>query len=64
MSDVEVITVVISDPPAEDPVNVIVGDADIPAAVALIENHRLASAPHLVYDDMVSLTLLFENGLL
>ncbi|WP_299488948.1 hypothetical protein [uncultured Gordonia sp.] len=63
MSDVEVITVVISDPPAEDPVNVVIGDADIPAAVALIENHRLASAPHPAYDNMASLTLLFENGL-
>ncbi len=63
MSDVEVITVVISDPPAEDPVNVIVGDADLSASVALITEHRNSSAPHPVYDDMVSLTLLFENGL-
>lgn len=64
MSDVEVITVVISDPPAEDPIDVIVGDADLSAAIALITEHRNASAPHPVYDDMMSLTLILENGLL
>jgi hypothetical protein len=28
-----------------------------------LEEHRLSETPHPAYDDMQSLTLLFENGL-
>jgi hypothetical protein len=33
------------------------------SALENLEEHRLSETPHPAYDDMQSLTLLFENGL-
>ena len=50
--------------PAESPVKTTVGDTNVVVTNTLIQNHREESTPHTAYDDMTSLTLLFENGLL
>lgn len=36
---------------------------DLEDVEALIETHAESATPHLAYDDMADLTLLFENGL-
>lgn len=52
----------------DEPINVNVfddgGTGDITAAQALLDKHVNDPNPHSAYDDIPSLTLLFENGLL
>lgn len=62
MSDDDVVQVTVSDPP-EDPVDVLIGDTNLVVTQALLQEHREEGTPHAAYDDMDSLTLLFENGL-
>lgn len=61
MSDIP-IEVVITDPP-QDPVQVVIGDASAAVSNARIAQHKAEAEPHDAYDDMQSLSLIFENGL-
>ena len=63
MSD-EPIRVTIIEEPEEDPVRVTIGDTNMEVTQRLLQAHREENTPHTAYDDMTSLTLLFENGLL
>lgn len=58
----DVVEVTIFDP-EPDPVSVLVGETDVVVSQALLQMHREEATPHTIYDDMASLTLLFENGL-
>lgn len=48
----------------EDGVAALIGAAVLPGGGLVIETHVNDLTPHPVYDDIVSMTLLFENGLL